>query len=244
MKKFKNSIITALLLVIFIFCGYKIVHKFYTDSRAEATYSELRELNEDNNSNSGQSEEQKEDLKENLSHINEDFKFWITVDNTDLEYPVLQSEDNDYYLKRDINKQTTSAGAIYLDYRDDVDYSQNLILYGHNMKNGTMFAPIIKYKSEDFWKQNNKIRIYNGPYEYVYEVYAVCAVDADTFDYLYVDFETQEDFLSYVNKIKDKALYKTDMEISENDKIITLSTCSYEYKNGRTFVQGKLVEIN
>lgn len=238
MKKLKNIIITGVLLIVFVFSAYKITTKFYTDIRAESTYSSLKAKNEKRDTDDG------EDLKEDLSNLNKDFKFWITIDNTDVEYPVLQAKDNDYYLKRDINKKSTAAGSIFLDYRDDADSSQNLILYGHNMKNGTMFAAVNKFKDKDFWDKNSKIRVYKGAHEYVYEVYAVCAVDADKFDYLSVDFENEKDFLAYVKSVTDRAVYKSDTKIKGDDKIITLSTCSYEFENGRTFIQGKLVEVN
>ena len=108
MKKLKNIIITGVLLIVFVFSAYKITTKFYTDIRAESTYSSLKAKNEKRDTDDG------EDLKEDLSNLNKDFKFWITIDNTDVEYPVLQAKDNDYYLKRDINKKSTAAGSISL----------------------------------------------------------------------------------------------------------------------------------
>ena len=232
-KKIKNYIITSVLVIVFVLSAYKIVTKVSGDLKSEAVYSELRSNNK---------EEDGKCIKEDLSNINKDFVGWVTIDNTDLEYPFVQGEDNDHYLHRDINHNDSTAGTIFMDYRDNLDSSQNIILYGHHMKNGTMFTPVVKYKEEDFWKKNNKIRVYIGSHEYIYEVYAVCVVDPATYDYLKMDFDTEKDFLDYVDGVRERSMYKSDLKVSGKDKIITLSTCSYEFDNARTFVQGKLIE--
>ena len=140
-KKLKNIIITSVLVIVFVLSAYKIVTKVSGDLKSEAVYSELRSNNK---------EEDGKCIKEDLSNINKDFVGWVTIDNTDLEYPFVQGEDNDHYLHRDINHNDSTAGTIFMDYRDNLDSSQNIILYGHHMKNGTMFTPVVKYKEEDF----------------------------------------------------------------------------------------------
>ncbi len=129
-----------------------------------------------------------------------------------------------------------------MDYRDNKD-SQNIILYGHNMKNKTMFNNLLKFNNANFFNENNKIRIIKDNKEYIYEIFSVYAIDGE-YNYLTTNFDTSQDFKKYIENIRSKSLFKSNVDVTDNDKIITLSTCSYEFDNARTVVYGKLITTN
>lgn len=196
-------------------------------------YNEIREINNDSNLEIS--------AHEKLSKINNDFIFWIKVDNTNIDYPVVQGNDNNYYLNRDFYGNSSSSGSIFMDCSNDFDKDKNVVLYGHNMKNKTMFSQVENFKDKEFWKENNKIRIFKDSEELVYEVFSVYVAKSSD-NYLRTNFENDEDFEEYINDITSKSLYKTNTSVNYTDKIISLSTCSYEFKNARTVIYGKLIK--
>ena len=171
------------------------------------------------------------DATNNLSSINSDYKFWINVQGTNIDYPVVQGSDNDFYLNHDFNKNYLPAGSIFLDYRNDFQKDFNSVIYGHHMRNSTMFGQMEKFKDENFFKENKFITLTTENEVYEYEIFAIGVYDAD-FGYNKVSFTDKNDFNNFLNKILTKSMYSRNI-VSENDKIITLSTCSYEYDNAR-----------
>lgn len=226
MKNIIRWIINIVLIAIILYCGYNIYIKLNDYKAADNTYTQVREIKKLN--------------KEDLSTHNQDFKGWITVDNTNIDYPVVQGKDNDYYLNKDFYGNKSSSGSIFMDYRNDNNNDPNVIIYGHNMKNKTMFAQLEKFKDESFWKENNKIKLTQGDKEYVYEVFSAYFVNPD-FDYLRNNFNSTEEYQSYLNTIRSKSLFSSDLNVGTDDKIITLSTCSYEFDNARTVIHGRLI---
>ncbi|MGL5755367.1 MAG: class B sortase [Paraclostridium sp.] len=222
MKKIFKTIINIVLIAILIYSGYNIYDKLNQYKKADKTYTEARA-----------------EKKETLKNKNPDFKFWLKVDNTNIDYPVVQSNDNKYYLNKDFYNQDSSSGSIFMDYRDNPN-SQNTILYGHNMRNKTMFNNLLKFKDADFFNQNNKIRIIKNNKEYIYEVFSAYTIDAG-YDYLIPNFSNPESFKKYIKDIREKSLFKSNLDVNTKDKLITLSTCSYEFDDARTVVHGKLI---
>jgi sortase B len=109
------------------------------------------------------------------------------------------------------------------------------------MKNKTMFAQLTKFKDKNFFNENNLIKVEYKNNTYIYEVFSVYTADLNNEDYLKVDFKDENDYKKYINYIKDKSLYKNDIELNSNDNLITLYTCSYEFENARTIVHAKLI---
>ena len=227
MRKFIKWIINIILIGVLIYSGYNIYIKLKEYKQADVTYSKIREIK-----NSG---------KEDLSILNKDFRFWIMVDGTNIDYPVVQSKDNYFYLYKDFYGNKLGSGTIFMDYRNDYKNDKNTILYGHNMQNNTMFSQLESFKDPEFWNKNNKIRIMDKDKEYVYEVFSAYVIDPG-YDYLTTDFNSDEEFMKYLDDVKAKSLNKSDVVLSPDDKVITLSTCSYEFKNARTVVHGRLIE--
>ncbi|MEG1132367.1 MAG: class B sortase [Romboutsia sp.] len=222
MKNFLKALINILLIAILIYSGYNIYNKLTQYKKADKTYTEIRT-----------------EKKETLKNKNPDFKFWLKVDNTNIDYPVVQSKDNQYYLNKDFYNQDSNSGSIFMDYRNNPN-SQNTILYGHNMRNKTMFNNLLKFKDQDFFNQNNKIRVIKDGKEYIYEVFSAYTIDAG-YDYLIPNFSNSESFKNYIKDIKNKSLFRSNLDVNTNDKLITLSTCSYEFDDARTVVHAKLI---
>ncbi len=230
MKKFLDALIIILLLVVFLISGYKIVTILYEYTQSNKLYDELRKQKEASDKNFV-----------DLSDINEDFICWINIENTNIDYPVVQSGDNLYYLHRDIYGKYLYAGTLFMDYKCDYDISKNLIIYGHNMKNKTMFSRLEKFKEEEFFYSNPKITITDKQKTSEYEVFAVMVVPKD-FDYIVCDFKNEDDYQKYLNKIINQSIYKSKNNPTSKDKIITLSTCSYEFDEARTVVFAKKIK--
>ena len=131
------------------------------------------------------------------------------------------------------------SGTIFVDYRNNIDEDKNIILYGHNMRNGSMFNNITKFKEDSFFNDNDTINIIRNNTLYQYEIFSVYVEDESkvTLDTEFID---EEAFEKYVSNQSSKSMYNKDITISKEDKIITLVTCSYEYDGARTVLVGKL----
>lgn len=180
---------------------------------------------------------------EALYRENDDLVGWIKIDGTNINYPVVQSKDApNFYLKHDFEKKYTDYGCPYAQQNCDVQApSDNVVLYGHNMKDGTMFCDLTNYKSESFWAQHRTIQFDTLTQKNEYTVIAAFKGEAaELFAYnAFVDAATPEEFDAYVAAVKELALYDTGISAAYGDKLITLSTCEYSFENGRMVVVAK-----
>lgn len=180
---------------------------------------------------------------EALYRENNDLVGWIKIDGTNINYPVVQSKDApNFYLKHDFEKKYTDYGCPYAQQNCDVQApSDNVVLYGHNMKDGTMFCDLTNYKSESFWAQHRTIQFDTLTQKNEYTVIAAFKGEAaELFAYnAFVDAATPEEFDAYVAAVKELALYDTGISAAYGDKLITLSTCEYSFENGRMVVVAK-----
>lgn len=173
---------------------------------------------------------------------------WITVPGTIIDYPVVQGSDNDYFLTHDYKGDSNRNGAIYLDFRVDFEYgriSRNVIIHGHHMKSGVMFANLVKYDDPEFLRQNPIVRFDSMYEDSLWVIFAVMKIDAyggedgmPTFDFMKCDFADDGEFAQYVADIRARSVYDTAgiVDVNGSDSIITMSTCSYEYDNFRTVI--------
>jgi len=199
-------------------------------------------LPQDNNQQAG-SEQQKLEFKglDEIKKINQDVAGWISITGTNIDYPVLQGKDNDFYLKHNIYKEKSRAASIFMDYRNDPTFEdQNTILYGHNMKDGSMFRDLLYYEQPWFFKKHKIINIETAKGTLKYEVFSVYVTDVN-FNYLITNFNSEKEYEDFLNVLKEKSKVKSDAKVSAKDKILTLSTCSYQFKNARTVVHAKRV---
>ena len=163
---------------------------------------------------------------------------WLYLPDTAISYPVMQSDDNDLYLHHAYDGSYLKAGSIFLDYRAENRFMNNInVLYGHNMKNGTMFADICKFKSPDYFDSHRYGWLFTPETVYRLDFFAVCLTDWN--DSIYSDYA---DTATQTGHIRDIAKIYEDAEIADSDRLILLSTCSYEFQNARTVLVGRLTE--
>ena len=181
---------------------------------------------------------------------NADMVGWIQIEGTSIDYPVMQTPaDPTYYLKHDFEKYYTDYGCPFMQADcDALAPSDNLIIYGHNMKDGSMFADLAKYRSKDFWQTHKTVWFNTALGSSAYEIFAVIhtTVQADVADaflfYWFVDAAAPEDFADYVSACKARALYDTGIFAEYGDKLLTLSTCDNITDDGRLLVIAKQTE--
>ena len=214
------------------------------------------ENNQINNSSSNRQNSTKYSRTTNYSNIdlkslkikNGDTEGWIKIDGTRINYPVM--ENGDFYLHNNFYKKYSISGTPYLASYCNVNSSDNLIIYGHHMSNGSMFAGLDIYKTYNGYKNHKYIKFFTledgKTIESQYEVVGAYKVQPNTeiANILYgtTKFRSVEDFKKYASVLKNKSLYDTGAKLNYGDKFITLSTCEYSQKNGRLVVVGKLKE--
>ena len=162
-----------------------------------------------------------------LLSINPDTVGWIKVNNTRMDYPVVQSSNNDYYLNRDFKQKKNSMGWIFMDYRNNaVDLDRNTIIYGHNIKGGIMFGGITNMFSNYYLsKEENNYIVFNTKDKNMrWRIFSMYKIN-ETNDYTKTDFANDEDFQQFINMIQSRSQFKFDVNVTPKDKIITLSTC-------------------
>lgn len=182
-----------------------------------------------------------------LHEQNEDIYAWITVPETQVDYPVLQSETDNYYLDYNLDHSKGYPGCIYTNKCNEKDFSDFItVLYGHNMKNGTMFGSIHKFEDEDFFNEHDQIFVYTQDRRLTYQVYAAIKF-TDVYIPAYYDVNTAEGRDSFIsalleNSNNEVSHVREGMEILPEDKLITLSTCVSGERPKRYLVVGKLIE--
>lgn len=177
---------------------------------------------------------------------NSDFVGWIAIEGTSISYPVMQTPNSpDFYLKRGFDKSYSDYGVPYVQENCLIGQSDNCVIYGHHMKDGSMFADLCKYESESFYREHPTIRFDTlagfGEYEIVC-VFKTAAYAEDGFKYYhFVDAENEEAFQAFIRSCQALALYDTGVSAEYGDKLITLSTCEYSRTDGRMVVVAKRV---
>ena len=195
-----------------------------------------------------------ESTHENLN-INIDFKTllkknsdtigWIKFNNIDINYPIVQSTDNSYYLKHNFYKEKNKAGWIFADYNNTFPIlNKNSIIYGHNRQNGTMFSKLNNYLKPDFCaNESNQTFLFSTTQEnYIANIFSVYKINKNGFT-LQTNFENNIYFLDYLKELQEKSNYNFDVTLSPDDKIITLCTCDNNTKY-RIVVHAKLKLLN
>lgn len=185
-------------------------------------------------------------LKE-LQKINSEIIGWLEIENTDINYPVLQGADNSYYMKHNYKKQYSTNGSVFLDKDFKWDPpSSNLLIYGHNMKNNTMFQSLLNYKSENYYQQHPIIRFTTNNEDANYEIISAFESrvyyknEKNVFRYYYfVNANNENEYNEFVTNSKNASLYDTGKSATYGEQLLTLSTCSYHTKDGRFVVVAK-----
>ena len=262
MRKVLYTVTLVLLLAVFAFSGFQVVN-YFIESKAQADEFEKLQQMKDNatqateppatteatepteteaTEETGPTEPQILPDYSELYKMNTDLAGWITIEGTEIDYPVMHTPDEpNFYLKKNFSGDYSSHGCIYA--REECDLlepSDNVTIYGHNMMDGSMFAGLHKYANKAKWEENSLI-IFNNLYEYhVYKIFAVFKTTAsmdEGFRYhQFVNAESEEDFDQFIDECKDLSFYETGITPVYGDKIICLSTCEYSQDNGRLVV--------
>ena len=196
-----------------------------------------------------------EDMEDKFLRLyaqNPDIRGWITLLNTQIDYPVYQPPQSnpDYYLTHNALKQKSSHGAIYLDPRIDLGKKPRaMILYGHHMNDGSMFRDLTKYKSLAFYKENPVFSFDTVLEEGSWKIFSVFLVNTraehgEVFEYQRTSFSGDDDFLDHIGQLKSRSLVDTGIELNADDQLLLLSTCSYEHKDFRTVVAARRIRQN
>ena len=185
-----------------------------------------------------------------LQEQNADIIGWLEIENTNMNYPVLQGTDNRYYMTHNYKKENSKNGSIFLDanYNWNIP-SNNLLIYGHNLGNGMMFQELLKYEKESFYQEHPVIRFTTAKEDAKYEIISVFKSrvyyksEKNVFRYYYfINSKSEEEYREFVKNAKSASLYPIDATVSYGDQLITLSTCSYYVQDGRFAVVGRRIE--
>ena len=172
------------------------------------------------------------------------FFAWIQIDGTNIDYIVMQSRDNDYYLNHDYTGNYSKGGSIFADYRcsKTITDNRNLIFYGHHMSNSTMFHMLDRYTEKSFFEKNRYIIVHTPEASYKYEIFAAYQTTAD-YPYIKTTFDNDASFVDFAEEMRDNSIWKRDgITFDKDSKLLTLSTCTNISSNGRIAVQAVLVE--
>ncbi|MCI9475326.1 MAG: class B sortase [Emergencia sp.] len=232
------KIIILVLLIIIGVCIYKIVGILSEYHEGTKAYEQLQLL---------AGIEDMEDIEninfKALRKQNKDVKAWLYSEGTVINYPVVQGDDNSYYLYRMVNGEWNGKGSLFIDYRVEKPFRDfNTIIYGHRMKDGSMFHSLIEYEDKGYYEQHPVMNLITPNHKYDVEIFGVIRIPADSPMYK-CQFDSYEEKANYLAQIKKNSLINIDeVEVSAEDRIVMLSTCTYEFEDARMVVYGKLVE--
>lgn len=179
---------------------------------------------------------------EQLQKINPDVIGWITLDNTLIDYPLLQGENNDTYINTAPDGSFSLTGSIFLDYRCSPDFSDlNSIIYGHHVENDAMFGGLDRFGEKEYFDTHKYGSVYFGKKKYRLEIFAFLTSDAYDMS-IFRPNVLPDDYEDYLVRIKDESVNYRSTDITADDHIILLSTCSSEITNGRSLLAVRLGE--
>lgn len=247
-KKFIYIFIILFCLIIFIFAIYNIFTLYFNYKTDLKTLNQISDSkNVENNDNTIIFDNNFLDTEfldvnfNNLKNINNETIGWIQVEGTDVSYPFVQTTDNYYYLNHSFYNKYNPAGWVFLDYRNDSNFTdKNSIIYAHSQNNKTMFGSL-KNTLNDVWLDNTNnhiIRISTENQNSIWQIFSIYIIPT-TNDYLKINFDNN--FSNFIKKITNRSIYNLTSNITENDKILTLSTC-YN-RQDKLVLHSKLVKI-
>lgn len=178
-----------------------------------------------------------------LKKINPDVVAWLTSDGSEIDYPVALGKDNVYYLRHLFTGERNKLGTIFMDYRNHGNFSdKNTVLYGHNMKDGSMFSSLTKYKNQSYYDSFPAMVLDTPAGDFKIELFAGIIIDGNQ-ESVRFDFKDDHDFQNYIDSLKKASTFQSNTVVNADNRIITLCTCSYEFNNARYALFGKLTPV-
>lgn len=239
-----KKLLLTICLILFLFSFNKIVDYHYESYKSIEKNEILIELIDDH-----ELEYSFEDKYEDLLSMNSDMIGWISIENTQLNYPVMQTkEDEEFYLRRNFEKEYEFRGTLFTNKEADFSTTNdNVIIYGHNMDDGTMFGTLRKYMSKDFFNTHKFITFETISSSSIYKIiYVIKTVDNNEHP-LYIDYSNffkinnEDTFNHQIDLYESASLYKATETTKFGDELLTLSTCEYSHKNGRLVIIAKKI---
>lgn len=237
------KIINIVLIAIFAFSAFNLAKIYYDYGKANSTYQEIQSQYLTENNQSSQDKITEPSIFVDFPALqakNSDIVGWLYSPDTFVNYPVVKGKDNDWYLHRNLDNKYLASGTLFADCRNSViGQDNNFIIYGHNMKNGTMFGSLKRYKNQTYYDEHPVMYFLTPDKKYKIELLAGLVVKRD--DKIYSINENREAFFELVKEYKTKSTFVSNTVPSLEDTFITLSTCSYEFDNARYIVIGRLI---
>lgn len=234
-NKKKSNIPSIILMCFFtallIYSGTKIVIWYMNNQNNKKIPDEIAEFVTVDETKEDDEEKYVVDF-EKLKEKNSDIVAWLKVKGTNIETTVVKSTNNDYYLTHNFNKEYNSAGWIFADYKNKVDGTdKNLVIYGHNMRDDSMFGSLKWVINEDWYnnEDNKYITLITENETQVYEVFSVYQIEKEDY-YIQTNFNTEKEFNTFAQTIKKRSKKDFNVDVNENDNILTLSTCANNNK--------------
>ena len=234
-NKKKSNIPSIILMCFFtallIYSGTKIVIWYMNNQNNKKISDEIAEFVTVDETKEDNEEKYVIDF-EKLKEKNSDVVAWLKVNGTNIETTVVKTTDNDYYLTHNFNKEYNSAGWIFADYKNKVDGTdKNLVIYGHNMRDDSMFGSLKWVINEDWYnnEDNKYITLITENETQVYEVFSVYQIEKEDY-YIQTNFNTEKEFNTFAQTIKKRSKKDFNVDVNENDNILTLSTCANNNK--------------
>ena len=240
-----------------IYFGFLLFLDNHEYDRGDDAYQEIRQIWESsdesyilgNGSSHTNDKVQLEEMAEeqssrvdftSLREINTDVVGWLVSEDGEISYPMVKGKDNDFYLNHLFNGESNKLGAIFMDYRNNKDYlDKNTLIYGHNMKNGSMFSSLTKYKEQSYYDRYPTMLLYTPMGNFSIELFAGLVLDGND-ESVRLVFKDEHDFQRYIELIRLNSTFKSDRVVEADDRIITLCTCSNEFNNARYALYGRL----
>lgn len=248
MKKILSNLLIIICFCSFCYFGYNI-YNYVTDEKEQQKINEgiideaVKKVEQNNN------EEEHSDMDNPLvidfnalKEKNNDIIAWLYSEGTPINYPIVQTTNNDYYLRRLIDGTYNQAGTIFMDYKNSNDFSDfNTIIYGHNMKNDSMFGSLTKYENQNYYDEHKEMFLYTENKKFIIKIFAgfITSSESDIYGYP----KTSNTNKKLIDNAIKKSTFISDVDVSCEDKIITLSTCSYNFENARYILLGVLKEL-
>ena len=244
MKKWLTRIIIVTFIISLLISVIYIIKNKMQDKKQNEIFEELENIVTEKQDEDREQQKESINLQE-LYELNNDFLGWIKIEDTNISYPVMQTDSNrkDYYLRKNFYKEYSQLGTPYIAEYCNVQTSDNVIVYGHHITNYQVFGELEKYKRKEFY-DNHKIINFNTIYGNAdYEIISVFKTVAYTgFKYYeFIDSSSQDEFDTFIKKCKELSFYKIKETANYGDKLLTLSTCEYSTKNGRLVVVARKI---
>ena len=243
MKKRNFNVLMILIIIIIIGCIIILFNK-----REKNIYIKLNnEIQEEIKISAASRAENnnKEQLdKYRNEYNNDEIIGQISIENSNFNMLFAKGNDNDYYLKHSINKEPNNLGAIFLDYRNDIDNSKKINIYGHNNgNNGISFNYLMNYEDKEFYDNHKRIIISSDQKDYIFEIFSIQIVDGSSnYIHMQVDFNNKDEWENYINKVLANSLYKDDIDMSNTKKLLTLQTCTNRIDWQLLLINARLIE--